>query len=42
MLAMLALAATPVGRWAGLDFFVYHLLFRPCLGAKGKRHASHA
>jgi uncharacterized membrane protein YphA (DoxX/SURF4 family) len=42
MLAMLALATMPVGRWAGLDFFVYHLLFRPRRGGKGKRHASHA
>jgi uncharacterized membrane protein YphA (DoxX/SURF4 family) len=42
MLAMLALAATPVGRWAGLDFFVYNLLIRPCCGGKEKRHASHA
>jgi uncharacterized membrane protein YphA (DoxX/SURF4 family) len=41
MLAMLALAATPVGRWAGLDFFVHSLLFRPKHGGKGKRHASH-
>jgi uncharacterized membrane protein YphA (DoxX/SURF4 family) len=40
MLAMLALAATPVGRWAGLDFFV-HLLIRR-RAAKGERHASHA
>jgi uncharacterized membrane protein YphA (DoxX/SURF4 family) len=42
MLALLALAAMPVGRWAGLDFFVYNLLIRPCCGGKGKRHASHA
>jgi thiosulfate dehydrogenase [quinone] large subunit len=41
MLALLALAATPVGRWAGLDFFVHNLLIRPCCGGKGKRHASH-
>lgn len=36
MLAMLALAAMPVGRWAGLDFFIYNLLIRPCCGGKGK------
>lgn len=29
MLALLALAATPVGRWGGLDFFVHHLLVKP-------------
>jgi hypothetical protein len=29
MLAMLALAATPIGRWAGLDFFIHSLLFAP-------------
>ncbi len=42
MLALLALAATPVGRWAGLDFFIYSLFVRPCCGGKGARHASHA
>jgi len=26
MMALFALAATPVGRWGGLDFFVHHLL----------------
>ena len=36
MIAMLALAATPVGRWAGLDFFIHNLLIRPCCSAKGK------
>ena len=42
MLALLALAAMPVGRWAGLDFFIHNLLVRPCCGGKGERHASHA
>jgi uncharacterized membrane protein YphA (DoxX/SURF4 family) len=28
-IALLVLATTPVGRWAGLDFFIHHLLFRP-------------
>jgi uncharacterized membrane protein YphA (DoxX/SURF4 family) len=28
-LALLVLASSPVGRWAGLDFFIYHVLFRP-------------
>lgn len=41
MLALLALAALPVGRWAGLDFFIYNLLIRPCCGGKGESHASH-
>lgn len=36
MLVMLALAATPVGRWGGLDFFVHSLFFRPAAPAKGK------
>lgn len=36
MIAMLALAATPVGRWAGLDFFIHNLLIRPLFSAKGK------
>ncbi|HTQ38710.1 MAG TPA: hypothetical protein VMJ32_06765 [Pirellulales bacterium] len=27
--ALLALASSPVGRWAGLDFFIHHLLLRP-------------
>jgi uncharacterized membrane protein YphA (DoxX/SURF4 family) len=27
--ALLALATSPVGRWAGLDFFVHHVLLRP-------------
>ena len=28
-IALLVLATTPVGRWAGLDFFIHHPLFRP-------------
>ncbi len=27
--ALLALATSPVGRWAGLDFFVHYVLLRP-------------
>ncbi|MCA9102972.1 MAG: hypothetical protein KDA63_17560 [Planctomycetales bacterium] len=27
MIALLVLAALPVGRWGGLDFFIHHLLF---------------
>jgi uncharacterized membrane protein YphA (DoxX/SURF4 family) len=27
--ALLALASSPVGRWAGLDFFIHHVLLRP-------------
>ncbi|HEX4129319.1 MAG TPA: hypothetical protein VHZ24_04700 [Pirellulales bacterium] len=29
MIALFALATLPVGRWAGLDFFIHHLLVRP-------------
>jgi uncharacterized membrane protein YphA (DoxX/SURF4 family) len=29
MLALLVVAATPVGRWGGLDFFVHRLFVRP-------------
>jgi uncharacterized membrane protein YphA (DoxX/SURF4 family) len=32
MMALLALAALPVGRWGGLDFFVHHSLVRPLFG----------
>jgi uncharacterized membrane protein YphA (DoxX/SURF4 family) len=28
MMALFALAATPVGRWGGLDFFIHHLMTR--------------
>jgi len=31
MIAMLVLAATAVGRWGGLDYFVYHWIGRPIL-----------
>ena len=31
MVAMLALAATPVGRWGGIDFFIYHWFGRPLM-----------
>lgn len=34
MMAMLALAALPVGRWAGLDFFVHYLFVRPLFGRR--------
>ncbi|MEA3227253.1 MAG: hypothetical protein U9Q07_14990 [Planctomycetota bacterium] len=29
MVALLALATLPVGRWGGLDYFLYHWLGRP-------------
>jgi hypothetical protein len=35
MIALLTLAATSVGRWGGLDFFVYHWLGRPILSFFG-------
>jgi uncharacterized membrane protein YphA (DoxX/SURF4 family) len=35
MLALLLLAATAVGRWGGLDFFVHQLLVRPIFGKRG-------
>ena len=35
MLALLALATTPVGRWGGLDFFL-SLCCRSCCGSKAK------
>ena len=34
MMALFALALTPVGRWGGLDFFVHHLVVRPLFGKK--------
>lgn len=34
MIGLLVLAATPVGRWGGLDFFIHHLLIRPFYGTK--------
>ena len=35
MMALVALALLPTGRWAGLDFFVHNLVVRPLLGKKG-------
>jgi uncharacterized membrane protein YphA (DoxX/SURF4 family) len=29
LVALLVLATSPVGRWAGLDFFIHHVLLRP-------------
>ena len=37
MVALLALATTAVGRWAGLDFFIHHLIFWPFRSAKGDK-----
>jgi uncharacterized membrane protein YphA (DoxX/SURF4 family) len=34
MMALFALATLPVGRWAGLDFFIHHLLVRPVYGER--------
>jgi uncharacterized membrane protein YphA (DoxX/SURF4 family) len=42
MLTLLTLATVPVGRWAGLDFFLHFLLRRPCCAAKGTSHESHS
>ncbi len=33
--ALAFLATSPAGRWVGLDFFVHHLLIRPCCSTKG-------
>jgi uncharacterized membrane protein YphA (DoxX/SURF4 family) len=35
MIAMIFLATTAVGRWGGLDYFVYHWLGRPILARFG-------
>lgn len=35
MIALLLLAATAVGRWGGLDFFIHQLLVRPIFGKRG-------
>jgi uncharacterized membrane protein YphA (DoxX/SURF4 family) len=35
MMALVALAFLPTGRWAGLDFFVHNLVVRPLAGKKG-------
>jgi uncharacterized membrane protein YphA (DoxX/SURF4 family) len=40
MLALLTLATTPVGRWAGLDFFLAQIVSRPCCSSKGKTDVS--
>ena len=40
MFALLALATTQVGRWAGLDFFLANLISRPCCSVKGKTDVS--
>jgi uncharacterized membrane protein YphA (DoxX/SURF4 family) len=42
MLTLLALATVPVGRWAGLDFFLQFLFSRHCCSAKGTSHESHS
>jgi len=42
MLTLVTLATVPVGRWAGLDFFLHSLFSRPCCSAKGKSHESHS
>lgn len=35
MLALLALATTAVGKWAGLDFFIHQWITRPLFGRRG-------
>jgi uncharacterized membrane protein YphA (DoxX/SURF4 family) len=42
MLTLVTLATVPVGRWAGLDFFLQFLFRRNCCSAKGKSHESHS
>lgn len=37
LVAMLALATVPVGRWAGLDYFVSLVCCRRCCAAEGKK-----
>lgn len=37
MMALVVVAATPAGRWAGLDFFLYQLIWRPLFGPKVER-----
>ena len=39
MVAMFALAALPVGRWGGLDFFLHNLLFGPLVRRRRVREA---
>lgn len=40
MFALLTLATTNVGRWAGLDFFIHYLLLQPACAAKGSSNES--
>ncbi len=40
MLALLTLATTQVGRWAGLDFFLAQFVSRTCCTSKGKTDVS--
>lgn len=37
MMALFALAATHVGRWGGLDFFIHQLIVRPLFGKRESR-----
>jgi uncharacterized membrane protein YphA (DoxX/SURF4 family) len=37
MVALLALATTAVGRWGGLDYFLYHWFGRPLENYLGQR-----
>ncbi|MHB1034741.1 MAG: hypothetical protein ACYC35_09135 [Pirellulales bacterium] len=37
MVAMLALASTAVGRWAGVDYFIHQLLIQPFCSAKKEK-----
>ena len=37
MLALLVIATVPAGRWGGLDFFLYHLIFNPFLSRNVKK-----
>ena len=40
MLALLVVASTAVGRWGGLDYFLYHLVVNPFLSktvGRGKK-----
>jgi len=36
LMAMLAMAAMPVGRWGGLDFFLYRWLVKPFVSSDGE------
>jgi uncharacterized membrane protein YphA (DoxX/SURF4 family) len=37
MLALLVIASVPAGRWGGLDYFLYHVIFNPFLSRKLKK-----